>query len=118
MAGDPSGRNVTFLFEAQGGVHGLRVETHQVGDPGGELSIWIDHARDRLFSQILTTDDCKFGDDGGRCRLIFRQAARLLAFRRCLQAGQNGHVEVQNAAVMQMSTDLSLSGFTRKLGVS
>ena len=27
MAGDPSGRNVTFLFDAQGGVDGLRVES-------------------------------------------------------------------------------------------
>ena len=119
MAGDPSGRNVTFLFDAQGGVDGLRVETHRVGNPGAKLSIWIDHARDRLFSRILTTDDCKFGDDGARCQLIFRRGSPdyrrfVAAFRR----GKTAHVEVQNAAVMQMSTDLSLFGFTRKLGVS
>ena len=85
---------------------------------GRKLSIWIDHARDRLLSRILTTDDCKFGDDGARCRLIFRRGSPdyrrfVAAFRR----GRTAHVEVQNAAVMQMSTDLSLSGFTRKLGI-
>ncbi len=117
MAGDPSGRNVTFSFGVRGGVDGLRVETHRVGNPGAKLSIWIDHARERLFSRILTADDCKFGDDGAQCRLFFPRTSHdysrfLVAFKR----GRTAHVEVQNAAVMQMSTDISLSGFTRKLG--
>lgn len=117
MAGDPFGRNVTFLFGAQGGVCGLRVETHQVGNPGAKLSIWIDHAQERLFSRILTADDCKFGDNGAQCRLFFPRTSRdysrfLVAFKR----GRTAHVEVQNAAVMQMNTDVSLSGFIRKLG--
>ena len=117
MAGNPSGRNVTFSFGSEGGADGLRIETHQVGNPGAKLSIWIDHARERLFSRILTTDDCKFGDDGAQCRLFFPRASHdysgfLVAFRR----GRTAHIEVQNAAVMQMSTDISLSGFTRKVG--
>jgi hypothetical protein len=116
MAGDPSGRNVTFSFGTQDGVSGLRVETHRVGNPGAKLSIWIDHSRERLFSRILTAEDCKFGDNGAQCRLFFPRTSPdysrfLIAFRR----GRIAHVEVQNAAVMQMSTDISLSGFTRKL---
>ena len=37
----------------------------------------------------------------------------VVAFRR----GRTAHVEVENAAVMQMSQDLSLAGFARKLGI-
>ena len=90
MAGDPSGRNVTFLFDAQSGVDGLRVETHRVGNPGAKLSIWIDHARDRLFSRILTTDDCKFGDDGARRRLIFPEAAPTIGVSSLPSGAENG----------------------------
>ena len=73
-------------------------------------------SREKLFSRILTTDDCKFGDDAARCRLIFPRSSPdyrrfVVAFRR----GRTAHVEVQNAAVMQMSQDLSLAGFTRKV---
>jgi hypothetical protein len=116
MAGDPSGRNVTFSFGAERGVAGLRIETHRVGDPGAKLSIWIDHARRQLFSRILIAHDCKFGDDGAQCRLFFPRTSPdysrfLVAFKR----GRTAHVEVENAAVMQMSTDISLAGFTRQL---
>lgn len=117
MAGDPSGRNVTLSFGADRGVDGLRIETHRIGNPGAKLSIWIDHAKARLFSRILTAEDCKFGDDGAQCRLFFPRASPdysrfLVAFKR----GRTAHVEVENAAVMQMSTDISLAGFVRKLG--
>ncbi len=117
MAGDPSGANVAFAFGVKGGAEGLRIETHQVGNPGAKLSIWIDGSREKLFSRILTTDDCKFGDDGARCRLIFPRSSPdyrrfVFSFRR----GRTAHVEVQNAAVMQMSQNISLGGFTRKLG--
>jgi hypothetical protein len=116
MAGDPSGANVAFIFGAKGEGEGLRIETHQVGNPGAKLSIWIDGSRERLFSRILTTEDCKFGDDGARCRLVFPRSSPdyrhfVFAFRR----GRTAHVEVENAAVMQMSKDISLTGFTRKL---
>jgi hypothetical protein len=113
MAGNPSGPNVAFAFDAKG----LRIQTHQVGDPGAKLSIWIDGSREKLFSRILTTDDCTFGGDGAQCRLIFPRSGPdyrrfVFAFRR----GRTAHVEVQNAAVMQMSQNISLGGFTRKLG--
>ena len=113
---DPSGANVEFAFGIKMRNEGLRIETHQVGNSGAKLSIWIDGSRAKLFSRILTTDDCKFGDDGARCRLIFPRSSPdyrrfVVAFRR----GRTAHVEVQNAAVMQMSQDLSLAGFTRKL---
>ena len=116
MAGDPSGPNVAFSFGGKG-VEGLRIITHQVGNPGAKLSIWIDRSRERLFSRILTTEDCKFGGDGAQCRLIFPRTSPdysrfVVAFRR----GRTAHVEVQNAAVMQMSKDIPLAGFTRKLG--
>ncbi len=113
MAGNPSGPNVAFSFDAKK----LRVQTHQVGNPGAKLSIWIDGSRAKLFSRILTTDDCKFGSDCAQCRLIFLRSGPdyrrfVFAFRR----GRTAHVEVQNAAVMQMSQNLSLAGFTRRLG--
>jgi hypothetical protein len=116
MAGDPSGANVAFAFGIKMRNEGLRIETHQVGNPGAKLSIWIDGSREKLFSRILTTDDCKFGDDGARCRLIFPRSSPdyrhfVVAFKR----GRTAHVEVQNAAVMQMSQNLSLAGFTSKL---
>jgi hypothetical protein len=112
MAGDPSGAHVAFSFSAKD----LRVETHQVGNPGAKLSIWIDHSRGRLFSRILTADDCKFGDDGARCRLVFtRKSPGYWLFLAAFRRGRTAHVEVENAAVMQMSKDISLTGFTRKL---
>jgi hypothetical protein len=116
MAGNPSGPNVAFSFGAKG-VEGLRITTHQVGNPGAKLSIRIDHSRERLFSRLLTIDDCKFGDDGARCRLIFlRSSPDYWRFVTAFRRGATVHVEVQNAAVMQMSKDISLAGFTRKLG--
>ena len=113
MVGNPSGPNVAFSFDAKG----LRVQTHQVGNPGAKLSIWIDGGREKLFSRILTTDDCKFGGDGAQCRLIFpRSGADYRRFVFAFRRGRTAHVEVQNAAVMQMSQDLSLAGFARRLG--
>ncbi len=113
MAGDPSGPNVAFGF----GAKGLRIETHQVGNPGAKLSIWVDHSRERLFSRILTADDCKFGDDGARCRLVFpRRSPDYSRFVVAFKRGGTAHVEVQNAAVMEMSKDISFAGFARKLG--
>jgi hypothetical protein len=116
MAGDPSGPNVAFSFGGKG-IEGLRIITHQVGNLGAKLSIWIDRSRERLFSRILTTEDRRYGDDGARCQLIFPRTGSdhshfIVAFRR----GRTAHVEVQNAAVMHMSQDLSLAGFARKLG--
>jgi hypothetical protein len=116
MVGDPSGANVAFTFDVRGSGEGLRIETHQVGNPGAKLSVWIDGSREKLFSRILTTDDCKFGDDGARCRLMFpRNSPDYRRFAFAFRRGRVAHVEVQNAAVMQMSQDISLSGFTRKL---
>jgi hypothetical protein len=116
IAGDPSGANVAFVFGIKMRNEGLRIETHQVGNPGAKLSIWIDGSRERLFSRILTTDDCKFGDDGARCWLIFpRSSTDYRRFVFAFKRGRTAHVEVQNAAVMQMSQDLSLAGFTSKL---
>jgi hypothetical protein len=105
MAGDPSGAHVSFAF----GAKDLRIETHQVGNPGAKLSIWVDQSGKRLFSRFLTADDCKFGDDGARCRLVFPEHSLdysrfVVAFRR----GRTAHVEVENAAVMQMSKNISL----------
>ena len=114
MAGDPAGRNVVFSFD-QGGV---RIETHLAGNPGAKLSIWTDHSSSRLFSRILTTDDCKYGGDGARCRFMFDGTSS--AYRRFVIAfkrGKTAHIEVKNAAVMQMSDDISLIGFARKLGL-
>jgi hypothetical protein len=119
MVGDPSGRNAVFSFDqgSNGHITALRIETHQVGDPGAKLSIWVDHSPSRLFSRILTTDDCKYGDDGAKCRLVIDRKSR--DYRRFVVAfklGKTAHIEVQNAGVMQMSSDISLVGFMRKFG--
>ena len=82
-----------------------------------QLSIWIDHSRVRLFSRILTGDDCKYSDGGAQCRIVV--AANDRAFGRFVTAfkrGKTAHIEVQNAAVMEMSGDISLTGFAHQLG--
>jgi hypothetical protein len=117
MVGDPSGRNAVFSFDQDnnGRATALRIETHQVGDPGAKLSIWVDHSRSRLFSRILTTDDCKYGDDGARCRLVIdRRNPDYRRFVIAFKLGKTAHIEVQNAAIMEMSNDISLVGFMRK----
>ena len=120
MAGSPTGRNVAFIFDKGtsselGGE--LRIATHLVGNPGARLSIWVDHSRHPLFSRILSTDDCKYGDDGARCRVVVE--GRSPAYRQFVisfKRGRTVHVEVRNAGVMQMSEDVSLVGFTRNYG--
>jgi hypothetical protein len=119
MVGDPSGRNVAFSFDqgGNGGNAAVRIETHQVGDPGAKLSIWIDHSRSRLFSRILTTDDCKYGDNGAQCRFVIdRESPDYRRFVVAFKLGKTAHIEVENAGAMQMSNDISLVGFARKLG--
>lgn len=76
---------------------------------------WVDHSRSRLFSRILTTDDCKYGDDGARCRLVIdRRNPDYRRFVIAFKLGKTAHIEVQNAAIMEMSNDISLVGFMRK----
>ena len=119
MVGDPSGRNAVFSFDQDnnGRATALRIETHQVGDPGAKLSIWVDHSRSRLFSRILTTDDCKYGDNGAQCRFVIdRKSPDYRRFVVAFKLGKTAHIEVQNAGAMQMSNDISLVGFARKLG--
>ena len=75
---------------AQGG-QGLRIETHQVGNPGAKLSIWIDGSRERLFSRILT--DGRLQVRGRRRAMPARfppKRPRLSAFCLRLQTRQNG----------------------------
>jgi hypothetical protein len=116
MAGDPSGRNVVFSFEHDGHMDPmvLHIETHRVGNPDAKLSIWIDHSRIRLFSRILTAGDCKYDNEGARCQLLVD--GRSPAYRRfvtAFKAGRTAHVEVENAGVMQMRDDISLTGFAK-----
>ena len=118
MAGDPSGSNVIFSFDQDGGTKELRIETHLVGNPGAQLSIWVDHSKNSLFSRVLTTNDCKYGDDGAKCRLVIgRKNPDYRRFIVAFKLGRTAHIEVQNAGVMQMSKDISLVGFTGKLGL-
>ncbi len=116
MAGDPSGKHVVFSFERDGGAKALRIETQQIGNPGAKLSIWVDHSSDRLFSRMLTSRDCIYGDSGARCR--FEISGKNPPYRRFVTAfkrGKAAHIEVQNAGVMQMSKDISLVGFAQEL---
>ncbi|HWG07164.1 MAG TPA: hypothetical protein VG271_19345 [Beijerinckiaceae bacterium] len=119
MAGVPTGKNVVLSFDqdSNGGIAALRIKTHLIGNPGAKLSIWVDRSASRLFSRILTTDDCKYGDDGARCRFVIDQRSPdyrrfVVAFKR----GKTAHIEVQNAGVMEMRSNISLIGFTRALG--
>ena len=117
MAGDPSGANVVFSFNADGRTRELRIETHLVGNPGAKLSIWVDHSKLKLFSRVLTTSDCKYGDGGAKCRIVIdRKKPDYRRFAVAFKRGRTAHIEVENAGVMQMSNDISLVGFTRKLG--
>jgi hypothetical protein len=117
MAGNPSGPNVVFSFDEGGAAKGLRIETHLVGNPGAKLSIWVDRSEHRLFSRVLTMNDCKYGDDGAKCRLVIdRKNPDYRRFVFAFKRGRIAHIEVQNAGVMQMSKDISLVGFTRKFG--
>ena len=118
MAGDPSGSNVIFSFDQDGDTKELRIETHLVGNPGAQLSIWVDHSKNSLFSRVLTTNDCKYGDDGAKCRLVIdRKNPDYRRFIVAFKLGRTAHIEVKNAGVMQMSKDISLVGFTGKLGL-
>jgi hypothetical protein len=117
MAGNPSGSNVVFSFDQTAEGSGLRIETHLVGNPGAQLSIWIDHSKQKLFSRVLTTSDCKYGNDGATCRLVVdRKNSDYRRFIVAFKRGRTAHVEVQNAGVMQMSNDISLIGFAQKFG--
>lgn len=116
MAGKPSGPNVVFSFDQGGAAEGLRIETHLVGNPGAKLSIWVDHSKHRLFSRVLTTNDCEYGDDGAKCRIVIGQKnPDYRRFVAAFERGRTAHMEVQNAGVMQMNNDVSLIGFARKL---
>ncbi len=115
MAGDPSGKNVVFSFERGGGAKALRIETQQTGNPGAKLSIWVDDSSSRLFSRILTSKDCIYGNNGAQCRFeISEKSPDYRRFVVAFKRGNTAHVEVQNAGAMQMSKDISLAGFSRK----
>ena len=117
MAGDPSRSNVVFSFDLDGRTRELHIETHLVGNPGAKLSIWVDHSKLKLLSRALTTSDCKYGDDGAKCRIVIdRKNPDYRRFSVAFKRGKTAHIEVENAGVMQMSNDISLVGFTRKLG--
>lgn len=118
MVGDPATQNVVFSFgHATRGSEGLSVETHQIGNPGAKLSIWVDRNPNRLFSRVLTADDCKYGDEGAQCRfVIVDNSPEYRRFVAEFKKGSTVHVQVENAGVMQMSSSASLIGFTRKFG--
>ncbi|MDL2403925.1 hypothetical protein [Rhizobium mayense] len=118
MAGKASDRHVLFSFENADNPRKsmLRISTHRVGNPGAKLSVLIDKSSRPLLSRILTSKDCKFTDDGAQCTIIV--AGHTKTYERFLAAFQRGrlaHVEVRNAAVMQMQTDVPLTGFAKNL---
>ncbi len=114
MAGPPDARHVTFAFDPDpGAAEALVIETRQVGNPGASLRIWIDRSPIALFERILTAEDCKFDDDGALCRIVIPGGGSNYAqFVAAFRAGRTLHVEVRNAAVMEMQENLSLKGFS------
>lgn len=118
MVGDPAAQNVVFSFghETRGSEE-LDLETHQIGNPGARLSIWVDRNPNQLFSRVLTAEDCKYGDEGAQCRFVIaRNSPEYRRFVAEFKKGSTVHVQVENAGVMQMTSSASLIGFTRKFG--
>lgn len=118
MAGSAPDRHVLFSFENADnpGKSALRISTHRVGNPGAKLSVSIDKSTSPLLSRLLTTQECKFADDGAECTIII--AGHTRTYQRFLAAftrGRLAHVVITNAAVMQMQTDVPLTGFAKKL---
>jgi hypothetical protein len=118
MAGAPDARHVTFTFAAdRTGLEALVIETRRVGNPGAALRIWIDRSAAPLFDRVLTAEDCRFDDAGAACRIaVPGGSADYARFVAAFRRGLTAHVEVQNAAVMEMQDDLSLRGFSRAYG--
>ena len=79
--------NVAFSFDAKN----FASRPIRSAIRGAKLSIWIDGSREKLFSRILTTDDCKFGGDGAAMPAYFPpKRPRLSTFCLRLQTRQNG----------------------------
>ena len=118
MAGDPASRHVTFTFaEDRAGPEALVIETRRVGNPGAALRIWIDRSPTPLVEVILGPEDCRFDDAGATCRLVLDgRSGTYGRFVAAFRKGVTAHVEVQNAAVMEMRDDISLIGFTAAYG--
>ena len=116
MAGDPSGPHVAFWFSAKHGAKGLHIETHQVGNPAASYpsgSTTTGSGCSRASSRQTTASLATTARDAGSS--LPERAPTIRAFLAAFTRGRTAHVEVQNAAVMQMSKDISLIGFTRKL---
>lgn len=114
MAGPPDARHVTFAFDPDpGAAEALVIETRQVGNPGAALRIWIDRSPVALFDRILNDEECRFDDAGAFCRIAIPGGGPDYArFVAAFRAGRTLHVEVRNAAVMEMQENLSLKGFS------
>jgi hypothetical protein len=116
--GDPAARHVTFTFaQDRAAADALVIETRRVGNPGAALRIWIDNSPVALVDRVLTAEDCRFDDAGASCRVTVDGTTGAYArFVASFQRGRTAHVTVQNAGVMEMQDDLSLTGFTAAYG--
>jgi hypothetical protein len=116
--GDPAARHVTFTFGPdRAAPDALVIETRRVGNPGAALRIWIDNSPVALVDRVLTADDCRFDDAGAACRVTVDGTSGTYArFVTSFRRGRTAHVTVQNAGVMEMQDDLSLTGFTAAYG--
>ena len=118
MAGSPEARHVTLAFAAdRTGPEALVIGTRRVGNPGAALRIWIDQSPQPLVDVILGDGDCRFDDAGAARRIVIDGRSGTYArFVHAFRKGRAAHVEVRNAAVMEMRDDLSLIGFTAAYG--
>jgi hypothetical protein len=115
-AGEPTGPNVVFAFDADAKPHRIVVRTTQVGIGGSRFEVFVDKAKTPAFRHLFSTAECKFGDTGSKCEVIVPASdpayAEILGqFKR----GRVARVTVEDAGVMRMDQTASLKGFSRSL---
>jgi hypothetical protein len=92
----------------------LTIETSRVGVAGSRLAVTVDGASKPVFATLLSDRQCRFDDQGSRCRIsISHRSQTYRALVTAFERGRTAHVEVTNAGSMLMSEDVSLAGFRK-----
>jgi hypothetical protein len=115
-AGEATGSNAVFALDNGAKPQQIVVRTTQAGVAGSRIEVTVDKAKKPVFSHILTTQECKFGDSGSKCEVVISAsdaayAAILAQFKR----GQEGHITVADPGVMTIDLTVSLLGFSKTL---
>ncbi len=90
----------------------LKIETFLAGVAGSKVSIFIDKDPNAIFFHTLTTDECRFGEQGSTCIIVLQ--GRVAAYGRLIHGFRNGRIsrlQIETGGVMAMSHTASLNGF-------